>query len=489
VRKCILAAGAAAAVLAVAFPSRANGRYPSAFQLVFSPKDPNTMVLRATYAILPSSDNGITWRYLCEGIVGLPENDQGEDPSIGIMSNGNLIVGVPGLGGGGKGMNLSSDQGCNWSCQGGGLLDQSVIDLAVRPDDPSKAVAVTGTLLPDAGIAYRNQVFETTDNGQTWTALPGVIDPLIAITTIDVTKTDPDRIYVTGTAGYGPSARAVFLVSRDHGATWTQNPVPQFDPTQESGVYIGAVDPVNPDRVYLRSAAVKAGGLSRVYYSTNGGVTFALAGALPEAGGFTTPEAGMYDLTGELLGMTLSPDGSKLYVGTVESGLWIAHTSDMMFEQKNPDVHVQCLATRNDELWACSTVYEPGDFTLGVSTDDGATFQTRIRYVTSLCGAVECAPNPGGPLGCGADGNGAECKAAFDSFCALDVEMACGTCPASDSGASPAPADGGASTKPGHPSSSSCSCTTAGRGDAGFAAGLAFTALAGFAFGRRRVRR
>src|SRR6185437_14960288 len=198
-----------------------------------------------------------------------------------------------------------------------------------------------------------------------------------------------------------------------------------------------------------------------------GGVTFALAESLPADGGFDTPEAGMFDITGELLGMALSPDGSKLYVGTLESGLWIAQTSDMMFEPKNPNLAIQCLATRGNELWGCSTVYKPGDFTLGVSTDDGATWQSRIQYVESICSAVDCAPNPGGPLGCGADGNGSECKDAFDTWCgSYDTSHACGTCPAADAGPV-TPNDGGddgGPTKAVTPaSSSSCSCTTVGR--------------------------
>jgi MYXO-CTERM domain-containing protein len=519
VRKSILAAGAAALVLAVALPSRANGRFPAANQLVFSPQDPNYMVLRATYAILPSADNGFTWRYLCEGVIGLPA-DQGEDPSVGIMSNGNLIVGVPGAGSGGRGMDLSVDRGCNWSCESDGLLDQSIVDLAVRPDNAMSAVAVTGTIQPNDGstpVLYSNQVFETIDDGKTWTLLGG-FDPRVIVTTIDVTKSDPDRLYVTGTIGYAQFARAVFLVSKDHGKTWTENNVPQFDPTLESGIYIGAIDPGNADRVYVRSAAVKSGGLSRVYYTINGGAvggasggldassdggaiaggaTFSLGTTLPAEGGFDTDEGGMFDITGELLGMALSPDGSKIYVGTVESGLWIANTSDMMFAQKNASLHVKCLATRNDELWACSEVTVPGTFTLGISHDDGATFQPRIQYVQSLCGPVECTPNPGGPLGCGSDSNGASCADAYHLFCEQnDTTNSCGTCPGSDSGA-PTPNDAGSGSQSGNdagttpkggtPSSSSCSCSSVGRGGAGgFAAGLGFAGLGALAFSRRR---
>jgi MYXO-CTERM domain-containing protein len=497
----LLAACAASAVLAFANSSRANGRFPAANQLVFSPADPNYIVLRATYAILPSTDNGITWRYLCEAALGLP-SDQGEDPSIGIMGNGALIAGIPGARTGGIGLNVSTNRGCDWTCEvNNGLLNQTITDVAVRPDNPASAVALTGTIQPNDGSStttYLTQVFETTDNGQTWTALPTPIDPTVIVQTIDVTKSDPDRIYVSATRGYGSFAKAMLIVSKDHGMTWTELPIPQFNSDTESGIYIGAIDPTNADRVYLRTAALVEGGQSRVFYTNNAGAApdaaaFLQSASLPSEGGFEVDEAGMYDITGELLGMALSPDGSELYVGTVESGLWEAKTSDMVFTQKNANVHVKCLARRGTELWACSEVDNPGDFVLGVSEDDGATFATRIEYVTSLCSAVDCPANPGGPLGCGASTNASTCGAAFSDFCSLtDVTTSCGTCPSSSDGGASQDAsvtDAGVHTGGGgsSPSSSSCGCSVVGQGGAkGLAAGLAF---AGLALTRRRKTR
>ncbi|HEX4447525.1 MAG TPA: hypothetical protein VH044_12340 [Polyangiaceae bacterium] len=493
----IFAAAAATAVLAFATPSRANGRFPAANQLVFSPADPNYILLRATYALLPSTDNGITWRYLCEDALGLP-SDQGEDPSVGVMGDGTLLAGIPGARTGGIGLNVSTDRGCNWTCEvNDGLLNQTITDVAVRPDNPASAVALTGTIIPNDGstpTTYSTQVFETKDNGKTWAPLPAAIDPTVIVQTIDVTKSDPDRIYVSATRGYGSFATAMLFVSKDHGKSWTEQPIPQFDADTEAGIYIGAIDPTNADRVYLRTAALKEGGQSRVFYTNTGGAdagmaTFLQSPTLPAEGGFEVDEAGMADVTGELLGMALSPDGSKLYVGTVESGLWIANTSDMVFTQKNSKVHVKCLATRGDELWACSEVDAPGDFVLGLSHDDGATFDPRIQYVTSICSAVDCPANPGGPLGCGATVNASSCVDAFNTFCSYDVTMSCGTCPTPDAGTPVAPQDAGIADAGTHgaggSSSSSCSCSEAGRrgSAAGLAAGLAF---AGLALSRRR---
>lgn len=492
-RKSFLAAAAASFVLAFPVSSRANGRFPAANQLVFAPDNPDLIVLRATYAILPSSDNGASWRYLCEGVLGLP-SDQGEDPSIGVMADSSLLAGVPGYVGGGLGLSVSPDLGCNWNCIGGGLMHQSVVDVAVRPDTPSSAVAVTGTyLLTDSAFDNTySQVFQTVDNGKTWAPIGTPIDSTLLVTTIDVTKTDPQRIYVSATRGFGAMRTAWLLVSGDMGTTWVQKPIPQFDPKLEDSIYIGAIDPTNADRVYLRSAGLQTGGQSRVYFTSNGGAdagtTFSMGGSLPDEGGFDVQEAGMFDITGELLGMALSPDGSQIYIGTVESGLWVASTSDMMFTQKNANVHVRCLATRNQELWACSDI--SSGFVVGESLDFGATFTPKMQYVSSLCGPIECTPNPGGTLGCGATANGTSCVSAYQAFCQLDDQaMVCGTACGGDGGAPP---DAGRAGSPeggagdggkvaGGPStpSSSCGCSVVGGGGpVGIAAGLALAAMA-----------
>jgi photosystem II stability/assembly factor-like uncharacterized protein len=493
VRRALLAASAASIALAFTGSSRANGRFPAANQLAFAPSDPNLVVLRTTYAVLPSSDNGETWRYLCEGVLGLP-SDQGEDPSIGVMADDSLLAGVAGYVGGGLGLSVSADRGCNWSCIGGGLAHQSVVDIAVRPDTPTSAVAITGTYeTSDSASAIQySQIFETTDNGKTWTPLGTPIDPSVLVTTIDVAKTDPQRIYVTGTRGLGSGRTASLFVTADRGNTWVEKPIPQFNADQELAVYIGAVDPTNADRVYLRSTAVLTGGQSRLYFTNNAGAdagtTVSLGGSLPEDGGFSVPAGGANDITGELLGLALSPDGSKIYIGTVEAGLWMANTADMVFRQRNPNVRVKCLATRNAELWACSDI--SSGFVVGESVDDGSTFAPKMHYVSSLCGPVECAPNPGGPLGCGATANASSCATAYQSFCQNDDQaMVCGSCggdggkaasaPSRDGGAAVVgPLDAGAGPVATPSSSSSCGCgVVGGRGAAGLAAGLALTAM------------
>jgi hypothetical protein len=138
VRRTILATVAVAVALLVSLPAAANGRFPLSNQIVFSATDPNLIVARTSYGILPSHDNGKNWGYICEDAIGITPSIL-YDPAVALTRNNSLIVGL------GLGLNVSPDVGCNWNCIGGPLAGQSIVDVAVRPDNPSSAVAVTNS--------------------------------------------------------------------------------------------------------------------------------------------------------------------------------------------------------------------------------------------------------------------------------------------------------------------------------------------------------
>src|SRR4029077_8242015 len=100
-------------------------------------------------------------------------------------------------------------------------LHQAVSDVVVRPDAPDVVLAVTSTYLPmDAGGGTSSHVFQSTDDGANWSPLGGALDPLVLIQTIDVAKSDPARIYLSGTRGVGPQRTASLFVSMDNGMHW-----------------------------------------------------------------------------------------------------------------------------------------------------------------------------------------------------------------------------------------------------------------------------
>ena len=79
VRRAPLSGAAVATLLSLSVPAAANGRFPASNQLAFSSSDKNLIVLRTSYGLLPSHDNGATWGYICENALGLGPADT-EDP-------------------------------------------------------------------------------------------------------------------------------------------------------------------------------------------------------------------------------------------------------------------------------------------------------------------------------------------------------------------------------------------------------------------------
>ena len=424
------------AVTLAALPqiARANGRFPAANQLVVSPADPGHMVLRTTFGILVTSDKGQNWDWLCELGIGYGGT---EDPSMGITTAETLLAGTF------EGLSQSTDKGCSWGFVPGPLTQNVVVDLTVRPDAPSSALTLTNKFsnTDDAGgTLFNSTVFGTTDDGKTWAPIGPALDPTIVFETVEVAKSDPTRIYVSGVRGDGATEQGVVLVSKDTGQTWKEYKVP-LDVSTERAPYVSAVDPSNADRVYVRT---KGSAGSRLLVSDDGAQTF----------------REVLKLTGDMLGFAISPDGQKIYAGGAKDGLLVATSSALTFTKKSP-IAVQCLTANGTTLYACSN--EVSGFILGASQDDGATFAPMLH----LYGVR-------GPLACGPSTSEAQCQPLWPP-----LRDSLGTAPA-DGGADASSGgnDGGSSS--GGTGKSSCSCGEAsgagegamGMGAVGLAVGL-----------------
>jgi uncharacterized protein (TIGR03382 family) len=405
----------AAAILLAPAVATANGRFPAANRIVLSATAPELVLVRATYGVLRSQDNGSTWSFLCEDALGLPQAAT-EDPALELTPAGALVAGllIP------AGLDVSSDLGCTWTCVGGPLGGQPVVDLAVRSETSSTLVALA---MPAADVdgPAGSAVFQSIDDGANWSPLGQPLDPALLVATVDVAPSDPHRLYVSATRGFGPGRTASLLVSLDDGMTWEERNVP-LTPS-EAFVYIGGVDPLDADRLYLRTGALKGeSGATRLLVSTDAGGSFQV--------GLT--------LTGQMLGFALSPDGEKIYAGGNIDGLFVGQRDTGTFVRTPSvvqggdggpiDVDIECLATRGSELWACAD--EASGFIAGVSTDDGATFEPRL-HLGNVGAAISCASSATASLACGADASASQCSGApFEQLC---MNLGC-----SDAGATPA---------------------------------------------------
>lgn len=360
------------AVSSVAPEAAANGRFPRADQLVFVPGRADELVLRVTFGLLVSRDGGAVWDWVCEPAIGF---DGIEDPAVGALNDGVVLAGLFG------GLSQSDASRCSWRFADGAAPGLPVVDLSVRRDAPNVAVALTWE--PQAPgqdtPGYRSRFYGTNDNGASWDAYGAPLDPNVLMLTLDLAPSDPRRLYASGIRS-GAVRGAVLFASADEGSTWTEHAVP-FE-RGEQGVYIAAVDPLDPLLVYLRTSAASA---SRLLVTRDGGQSFE------------------QHYAGEpMLGFALSPDGSEIYLGGVGDGLWASPRGAPSFARRST-LPIQCLASRGDVLYACSS--DAGGFALGASSDGGHNFEPLLRL-----------RDVRGPLACPEESSASVCSALWPAM-------------------------------------------------------------------------
>ena len=336
----------------------ANGRFPTAEQLVVAPTNPDHLAVQTTYGFIQTTNAGKNWGWTCEdaalygGVL---------DPPIGLMSDETLIAGVF------DGLVVSSQNSCNYAFAGNGLENRFVIDVAAQKSDPTKAIAVSSNGM--GGNTFDTRLWETSDNAKSWAQAGIALPPDFLALTSDVSPSDPQRIYVSGfrivssTDYQGAIAR-----TNDRGATWEIVPVTGSD--NSTGPYIGAIDPLDTDTLYVRLT----GDAGKLLVSRDAGDTWDV----------------VYQAAGKLLGFALSPDGQTLLIGGESDGVQRAATSDLVFTQINATVHVRCLTWAGDTVYACGREAQD-QFTIGKSLDQGVTFEA-IQHLSCLDGPIPSCP-------------------------------------------------------------------------------------------------
>ncbi len=340
----------------VASDAHANGRFPSAEQLVVDPGDPNHITVQVTYGFIHTRDAGRTWTWTCEDAAFYG----GElDPPIALLDGGVLIAGVF------DGLVVASPDSCNLGFAPG-LENRFFVDVSASKVDPRRAIAISSNGL---GMnTFDTRLWASGDAAASWaqagTSLP---DDFLALTA-DVAPSNEQRVYVSGfqilssTNYVGSLAR-----SSDGGQTWEIVPIPGS--ANNSGPYLAAVDPTNADRIYLRLDSE----LGTLLVSDDAGDTWDT----------------VYTASSRLLGFALSPDGAQVRVGSETDGIHAASTTDLAFSQINT-LGTRCLTWHKDVLYACAKEAFAG-FTIGKSLDGGQTFEA-IHHLQCLGGVDPKCP-------------------------------------------------------------------------------------------------
>jgi hypothetical protein len=338
-----------AAILGLASPARANGRYPAAGQIVVDPSDASHIVVRATWGLVTTRDAGQHWAWTCEQGIGFSSE---EDPAVAVTSDGSVMVGLV------EGLLATHGDGCSWAPVAA-LAQRPVLDDSTLTGMPASAVVIAWTSITDTTTA----LWRSDDDAVTWAQVGVDLPSGFSGVTVDVAPSDPMTVVVSGGFADGTAGLAI---SSDGGATWTPSTVPGADALRPP--YLSAVDPASPATLYVRVPGVTADALLVTH---DGGSTWETA----------------FQGTGGLFGFALSPDGATVLVGGTSDGVWRASTSDLTFEKVSP-LGVLCLAWAAAGVYACADERTDG-FTVGLSTDEGATY-TAVMHQADLTGPLAC---------------------------------------------------------------------------------------------------
>lgn len=378
----LVACAAALAVWLAVRPAAANGRLPGATELAINRSDAQHLIARATFGMVQSFDGGSSWQWICERAI----NVSGEaDPPVAVTEDRTIVLLPPA-----SGTLVSRDRGCTWTPAPAPLLDNRAVDLTTDPSDPARVLVVVSSVdtIDDRGVvSYANALIDTRDNARTWNEVSQLPSTFFA-ETLEIAASDPDRIYVGGTSSLDPSL-GIVQRSEDGGQTWTETSVEL--PPGSGSMFISAIDPNDPDRLWVRLPARgdRFGALPvTLMMSDDKGETWSTLAV-------TEHQA--------MLGFALSPDGTKLAYGGPGDGLFIGAADGSDGFTKLSDLRVRCLRWNADGLYACGTEStnraQPGDpFSVGISTDEGETFEP-IYTMADTC-PQECPESSGFELMC-----------------------------------------------------------------------------------------
>jgi hypothetical protein len=216
--------------------ARADGAFPDG-QTILAPRDlAGTLVLATNFGVVRTSDGGTSWIWTCEQAANnfgrLYQMAPGPGHRLFAIAGGKLIY--------------SDDDACGWQVGGGTLAGTSCQDAFVDPNDGAHVLAVTLTF-GDGGPSY--VVVESRDGGATFGP------PIFAaaagdlITGVEIAAGHPRSLDLA--LAHGSQLTPALARSADGGATWQTADLGAALGTDQ--IRILAVDPADPDRVYLRA--------------------------------------------------------------------------------------------------------------------------------------------------------------------------------------------------------------------------------------------
>ncbi len=357
-------------VIGLAAIAHANGRSPQTIGIYPKPGEPQTLYLQTTFGLLSTTDEGCTFRWMCEQSIGYGGT---WDPHYAIGSDGTIFATTF------EGLRVSRDAGCSFETATASLPmndPNRIADIWIDALD----IGPTGEIwVGTAETGHTNDVFVSLDNGVTFTSR-GMLSPEVWWKSVKVAPSNPATVYITGYQ-VADTPQAYAYRTTNGGMDWTPSPLTGVQYASTPVVRIKAVDPTNPDVVYMASEGANPPSGDRLYRSADGGQTWTEVLATPS----TIHDVVIRDAQHVLIATQIKTTSSIMGGPAYQSS-----DAGASFTPIDGAPQLACLAKRGDgTLFGCGANWDPDFKAVARSTDGGATWEKVWRFV-EIAGAVQC---------------------------------------------------------------------------------------------------
>jgi MYXO-CTERM domain-containing protein len=346
--RCLTAA--ALAVLLSSSLAQANGRPPLTNGVDLS-NQPQSLYIATTFGLLISHDDGCTFNWVCEGNIGYG----GEfDPNYAIGADGTIFATTF------FGLRASRDGGCSFQT----VTAEIFVDaLDIGP---------TGEVwIATADSTKANEIFRSTDNGVNFTPVGGQAATVLW-KSVKVAPSNAQIVYASGFEA-GQTQTPHLLRSIDGGTSWTPSELADVKFGGSPVLRVLAVDPTNPDVIFVKSENANTPFGDLLYRSTDGGATLTEVLAVSD----------------QIRNVVLL-DANTVLVTAQIGGTFRSTDAGATFAPLPGAPQLACLTKRADgSLIGCGANWDPDFMAVARSTDNGATWQKVWRFV-ELAGPLQC---------------------------------------------------------------------------------------------------
>ena len=350
-------------VAVLAGDAAGHGRDPYAVHIEHRAGNEQDVIAGMSIGLVRSRDGGATWRWTCEEAVHYTDPF---DPDYALSAAGSVLVQTR-IGAG------IDHTGCHFEAT---TLASTIVSAV--------AAASNGALYIAAADPVDSRIYKSIDDGTTFLPIASPGESGDWWTSIEVARSDPQRIYLSGYRFLPDSTRQFLMfVSRNGGATFTAMSTSQFVVSRSGSILIAGVG-ANPDVVYARVSLVTDAGGDAIYRSVDAGASWTQI--------FSSQD--VYGLA------FLARQNGELVAATRTSGAWRSADGTTWTELANAP-HISALAeTATGEVWAGTQNYPfngpmglppiPGDGYALMKSVDLATW-TPVMRLQDL-GPPACAP-------------------------------------------------------------------------------------------------